>query len=379
MYYIQLACSIFLTFIGCSLSCVLVLTFSKFLSILSIALAFHGLALALLILITKKVNRLTITYSSLLLVISLILVEYFLSYGGLEKIMPHLIAAKIPLLMLLGPLYFLWSAYKSGMVARPSDTLHAIPFLIVVALLFPFYLLPGTEKVAVAASEDGKWIRSAYLIATFLHLLIYVLFTKKYLVSQLEPKVPDKTLITQMHRGFLILLTGFGVAITYSLIGDAPIAMLRYAFVLALGALLHILAYGLVKTPGSFMVKQSLVDEELQMLASKAQQYLEIEQPYLQKGFSMSDLSQALSSNEKYISKAFNDVLKTSFTSYINGLRIKEAKRLLLENDDKIYAIALDSGFASKNSFTRVFKQFTSYTPAEFRNLHRTQESQFMN
>ncbi len=342
-------------------------------------MAFHGLALALLILITKKVNRLTITYSSLLLVISLILVEYFISFSGLEKAMPHLIAAKIPLLMLLGPLYFLWSAYKSSMEVKLSHSLHAIPFLIVVTLLSPFYFLPGTEKIAVAASEDGRWIRWAYLIATFLHLLVYVLFTKKYLVSQLQLKVPDKTLIKQMHRGFLILLMGFGVAITYSMVGDAPIAMLRYAFVLALGALLHILAYGFVKTPGTFVVKQSSADEELQQLASKAQQYLEKEQPYLQKGFSMSDLSLALSSNENYISKAFNDVLKTSFTSYINDLRIKEAKRLLLENDDKIYAIALDSGFASKNSFTRVFKQYTSYTPAEFRNLHRTQESQFMN
>ncbi len=347
-------------------------------AIISIALAFHGLALAVLILVTGKWNRLTITYSSLLLVLSLILVEYFFSYSGLEVRMPHLIAIKIPLLTLIGPLYFLWSTYKAGKRTVLLDILHFIPFIVVGLLLVPFYGLPASEKVNVAASDSGFLIRNFYLVSTFLHLFFYVFLTR-YLTNEKDYKRQDERLLKQLHIGFVLLLSVFGLAIVYSLVGTTGIGSGRFLFILGLGVLINLLAYVLLKTPNSFMTKPRTNDPEINLLATKVQHYLVTEKPYLNKGFSKGDLSNALDSNENYISRAFNDILKKSFSSYMNELRVEEAKRLLISNDDKIYAIALDSGFASKNNFTRVFKQLTNHTPAEFRMINRINRPQFTN
>ena len=339
-------------------------------SLVSIALAFHGFALALLILISKKWNRLIFTYVALLVVLSLILVEYFFAYSGLETVAPHIIAIKIPLLILIGPLYFLWSTYKSGREAKLSDLIHAIPFVIICLFLGPFYVLPASEKLQVASSDGGSVIRSVYLIVTFLHLLFYVMLTRRRMKGQ-DAKVREKALHKQLHIGFSLLLLAFGLTIIYFILGKVGLGHNRFFFVIGMGLMIHVLTYVLLKRPQSFVIKANLIDQELSSLAARVQQYLQEDRPYLHKGFNKADLAVALSSNQNYISRAFNDVLNTSFTTYVNQLRIEEAKKLLINSDQKVYAIALNAGFTSSNSFTRVFKQYTNQTPAEFRNSNR--------
>ena len=186
-----------------------------------------------------------------------------------------------------------------------------------------------------------------------------------------SPKVQKKALHKPLHIGFSILLLAFGLTIIYFILGIINLGHNRFFFVVGLGVMIHILAYVLLKAPGSFIINQNIEDEELRALAVRIQRYLKEEKPYLNKGFSKSDLTLALSSNQNYISKALNEVLESSFTSYVNQLRIEEAKRLLVSSNEKVYAIALNTGFNSSNSFTRVFKQHTHQTPAEFRNLNR--------
>ncbi len=349
-----------------------------FFSILSGGLAFHGLALASLVLLTRRKNRLILTYSSLLVVLSLILVEYFVSYSGFEARFPHLIAMKIPLMTLIGPLYFLWASYRMGASFRPMDVMHAIPFALVLVLLLPFYLLSGVEKLQVAGSDGGSVQRNLYLVGTFLHLLSYILLTRKRVQAQRGQPVGQYS-TNALHQGFLLLVSLFGLAIVYGLVGNTDIGLSRFLFITGLGVMINFLAYTLLRQPRSFDIRSDINREELRVLAQKVQSYLTTTKPYLVKGFNQSNLSTALGSNESYISRVFNDILKTSFTQYINQLRIEEAKRLLNDRDDKIYAIALDSGFASKNNFIRVFKQHTNCTPTEFRKLTRTNKPQFTN
>lgn len=52
---------------------------------------------------------------------------------------------------------------------------------------------------------------------------------------------------------------------------------------------------------------------------------------------------------------------------YRDGLRLKEAKRLLKNTDKKIIDIAAEAGFGSVTTFNRFFKNATGYTPAAYR------------
>ncbi|MFN3837429.1 MAG: helix-turn-helix domain-containing protein [Brevundimonas sp.] len=62
------------------------------------------------------------------------------------------------------------------------------------------------------------------------------------------------------------------------------------------------------------------------------------------------------------------------FRSFLNHYRVEEARRLLCEqrrSDDKLVAIALDSGFASVASFNRVFRAIEGCAPSQYRTAAR--------
>lgn len=63
-----------------------------------------------------------------------------------------------------------------------------------------------------------------------------------------------------------------------------------------------------------------------------------------------------------YISETFN----CNFKTYINQIRINEAKRLLIETNMNMSEIAYKVGFSSPNNFNRVFKTFTGKSPSGF-------------
>lgn len=54
--------------------------------------------------------------------------------------------------------------------------------------------------------------------------------------------------------------------------------------------------------------------------------------------------------------------------SYLNYIRIRNARRLLREGECSIDEITEKTGFANRYHFTRVFKKYTFTTPGEYRN-----------
>lgn len=68
-----------------------------------------------------------------------------------------------------------------------------------------------------------------------------------------------------------------------------------------------------------------------------------------------------------YISRLFNQKLHTTFSQYINHLRLEYAVNLLKNTDMTISNIAYESGFACERSFFRVFRQNMKITPLHYR------------
>ncbi|MCZ8518300.1 MULTISPECIES: helix-turn-helix transcriptional regulator [Paenibacillus] len=71
--------------------------------------------------------------------------------------------------------------------------------------------------------------------------------------------------------------------------------------------------------------------------------------------------------SRSYFSILFKKHTGSSFIDYIHELRITEAKRLLLQNEYKIYEVAEESGFNDVKYFSRLFKKMTGQTPQEYR------------
>jgi len=97
------------------------------------------------------------------------------------------------------------------------------------------------------------------------------------------------------------------------------------------------------------------------------------EKLYLNPRLSLSDVSTAVVSNEKYVSQAINHYSGGNFNGFINGYRVKQASKLLLEKPDMSKEeVAELSGFNSRSTFYKIFTQSTGLSPAEFSRMHKS-------
>jgi AraC-like DNA-binding protein len=82
---------------------------------------------------------------------------------------------------------------------------------------------------------------------------------------------------------------------------------------------------------------------------------------------SLKQVSDLVFMSESNFCKFFKKATGTTFSDYLNDLRINEACHLLLSSEDTVGKITQDSGFESLSYFNRVFLKKKQMTPSEFR------------
>ncbi|MEM7764161.1 MAG: AraC family transcriptional regulator [Pseudomonadota bacterium] len=94
---------------------------------------------------------------------------------------------------------------------------------------------------------------------------------------------------------------------------------------------------------------------------------------FLESRLSIGEVASRLATNETYVSRAVNKGRGQTFNAFINDLRVTHAKTLLLTAEQPLLQIAAASGFNSKATFNRVFRDSVGMTPTQFK---RSQTSQ---
>ena len=80
------------------------------------------------------------------------------------------------------------------------------------------------------------------------------------------------------------------------------------------------------------------------------------------------DLAKTIGSNRTYISTVINQKFNQNFCAFVNGFRIKELERLILENPDFILLRHFTNcGFGSLNSMKRSVMAFTGLSLSDFK------------
>ena len=120
--------------------------------------------------------------------------------------------------------------------------------------------------------------------------------------------------------------------------------------------------------------RSGLTREEADRDAQRLDTYMLDEKPYLDPDLRIEDVAKALNIKRHYLTQIISEKYNKNFFGYVNEFRISDAQRMMSdkENDGMtILRIAYDTGFNSKSSFNRIFKNVTGLSPSEYKDKQK--------
>src|SRR5581483_11177406 len=113
------------------------------------------------------------------------------------------------------------------------------------------------------------------------------------------------------------------------------------------------------------------VPAELRTKGAWLRRSMEANQYHQDPELSLSSLAEKLSMPPHELSRVINTVFKKGFSDFINEYRVIDAARKMQDpayDHITLLGIAFESGFNSKTTFNRIFKQITGKSPTEYKN-----------
>lgn len=350
----------------------------------------HGLAVAALLLSARRNRIANRCLAALLVAMVAMITPYTLGYAGAYDAWPWLTFAPFYWHLAFGPLLY-FHVRALGEHALPRRWwLHLIPGALQGAYYLTLFALPLQDKWDWNEHWHEPLAMPLQNIAALVSLALYwVLARRRYRAYQrwLEANsARHEDLRLGWVRGFLwavavvvALNTGFQIV-------DALISPLDYfdyfPFYLALGLLVYYLGiegWRHANLPLPSMtepatqpppVQRTTPDRDWRAQGEAWAARVAEAGWWREPDLSLTELARRLGTNTHYLSRALNEGLGTSFSQFVNRLRVEEARRRLLGDGD-VLSIALDVGFGSKASFNRAFRAETGTTPSAWRESRR--------
>jgi len=291
----------------------------------SLATLFSGLTLALLIGFAKRVDQ------KANLFLSAALAVIVLKTGGITPL----------LLPALGPLLYFYVRQLTSPDRRFhwKDTLHFSP------LLIGFALPAGLVSISVIA---------------YLHLSRQLI---EQFYRRLQPVLMDRPRFAfrRLDRALLLI----GIACGLSLLGDPFYLTVAVAIIgLAVEAML--------KPDTPVRLTMPIADKsDAREKGRRLREFVAANRLYEDAELTLAVLAAKLAIHPHDLSRMINLGLEKNFNDFINEFRVREIARKMADpaNDPMtLLGIAYESGFNSKTTFNRVFKEMTGRTPVEYKN-----------
>lgn len=105
-------------------------------------------------------------------------------------------------------------------------------------------------------------------------------------------------------------------------------------------------------------------------LFERSDQVMNGQRPWIDPEFDIGALARLLGTYPNAVSRALNRVGNTTFYDYTNAYRVREARRLLTDPEErnlKIEALGRLAGFRARSTFFKLFRQHTGQSPSEYR------------
>jgi AraC-like DNA-binding protein len=117
----------------------------------------------------------------------------------------------------------------------------------------------------------------------------------------------------------------------------------------------------------------SLTQENQQSIYNRLLALFEDPSVYCESKLQLSDVASRLSVSTHTLSQTLNSLADKPFYDFVNSYRVRHLQKLLKDPTQKqftILSLGFESGFNSKASLNRVFKEQTGQSPSEYQKIH---------
>lgn len=309
---------------------------------------------------------------------SLIFTTVSIAYSFNE---PDLLFFIINIDMLTTPIWYLYigglANYKSLSVKRALK--HLFPYFLTLIILIVYSELVGAkefEGIIELSLLEQPLILSLITLWEFLVVPFYIVLSLRALKEHSKSikefysykKGVDLiwvNLFISLHfLGWITLYTLYWLNIENSLMVGISIN----------GFLILYLGYFGIKENRDLNTQEKYSKSYMELSSvenykNRVEAVLNSDKPYLDSELTLLKLSDLTNIPTHKLSQVFSQGFKMSFYELVNSYRIEEFKRRALDPQNSNYtllSIAMDSGFNSKSSFNRIFKERVKVTPREF-------------
>ncbi len=316
---------------------------------------------------------------------------------------PHLSRITWSIPLLYGPLIYLLTCSLTNPRFRWKAMLllYFLPFLFIVSLLTPYYVLPAQEKIAYLSdwervlAEDFGWMNQftngVHVVFFGLSLWRLRLYVKRLHALYSSEQHMRLLWLKNMLIGLFYILS-FSVLVFYARKYGWPLLGSVYPYhFLGVVMLLYWIGYKALAQPQLFQADPMLealqtpyaaedrnkakpvvlpqVEEAMVEQALRIQKAVEDDKLYLDPELDLIKLSQHLGLPRYQVSAVLNGVVQKNFYDFINDYRVDAFKQLAgsaAYSHYTLLALAHEAGFNSKSTFNAVFKKKTGQTPSQY-------------
>lgn len=349
----------------------------------------QGIFLSVTLFVHKKgKHQANVLLGIFILLFAITLIDYVGFWTRYNTYYPDFRGIYEHLVLLFGPLLFLYFKALEGEKLTREDALHFVP----AALLTSVILLDGNLWRAFYDFQAALFIT---------HLTVYAAVAQWYLQKKRHETESTESSALQAirqrwNRTLLLLYGGFILGyLLYYILVRTPWFTLFYDYSISLAMTIFIYGVGYLgfRQPEIFSGEalqqiflpakyqnSSLTPTAARSLLKRLLKYMDEAQPYLDNELRLNTLAESMGVSTHHLSQVINEQIGKSFSNFINDYRVETAKTMLANPENKnktVLDIAYTAGFNNKTSFNKIFKTHTGLSPAEFRN-QQTGMSEFL-
>lgn len=337
----------------------------------------QGLFFLVLLGFGKRFSSIPARYLIALLVLLMLTnFDYLLIAGEYYRYLPRPFGISNGLMLLMGPVLYLYSRALVGLDAGSRAYLHFIPYLIFFVLSMPMFIIPAEDKVRfIETFVSGQLGMRTF---DYIAFVLQIIQLSVYLFASWR-MMRTSEFNTTWIRSLVVFLTGYGLlnaALVVVVFTTGTFSLIaNYSYSLGCSFFLYfITGYALLNPDTAFEIRKKSRRplENPSDYVNKLQLLLEKEKIFLKPEIKLQDVALMVGLTPHQLSQLVNEQFGKNFSDLINYYRIEEFKSRLKDasyDHLTLVGLAFEIGFNSKTSFNNTFKKFTGVTPSEFKKM----------